>query len=151
VDPRSPGIDLNEINRKLAGRLVLVRLADGTQVPARDVSVSESAVTFRREMLPHFGSPWPARDREALPWPDVRAIEVNRRGIGALQGALAGLGIGAVVGAGAGGAVFGPDDDISRFIGAVSFGVVGGLLGLLVGQSVGSAAVYELSPASSVE
>ena len=147
ADPMATGVDLGEINDALAGRVVLVRLRDGTEIVAHDVSISQSSVSFRRERFPNSGSSWPAREAEELPVSDVRSVEVSRKGMGALQGSLLGLGVGAGAGAALGGPAFRPEDSISRFTGAVLFGLVGACLGLLVGSSVGASDVYDLGRA----
>jgi hypothetical protein len=148
VHPGATATDLDRINAELAGRVVLVRLEDGTELLAHDVEISESSVSMRRERFPGASGSWPARDVESMPLSAVDSIEVERRAMGGVQGALFGLAIGAGVGAVAGGSVFEPNDDVSVALGAASFGAVGVPVGFLIGASVGARDVYDLSDAT---
>jgi hypothetical protein len=144
VDPRSAG-GLGEVNADLDGRVALVRLADGTEILAHDVSVSETSVTFRRERFPDAVFDWPALKVEEIPTSEVDTIELNRKGIGGLQGLLLGLGGGAGIGAALGQTVFESQGSLATLSGAVVFGVLGAAVGVLIGGSVGAAQVYEMT------
>ena len=145
ANPLAAGVNLDEINDALAGRMVVVRLIDGSAIVAHDVSISRSSVSFRRELFPHASSSWPSRNAEVLPVSDVRSVEISRRGMGALQGSLLGFGVGAAAGAAIGGPGFRPEDSLSVFTGAVAFGLLGSCLGFLMGASLGASEVYDLT------
>jgi hypothetical protein len=151
VDPAAAGPDLGDINRKVAGRSVLVKLVDGTVLRARDVIVSESSVSFREERFTSAEHEWPAREARRLPISEVASIEVTSRSRGALDGALYGLGAGVLLGALIGAVTFEPTGDLlisssgdAAILGGLVFGVIGAGFGFLVGSSVGSTAVFDL-------
>jgi hypothetical protein len=150
------GLDVADLNEKLSGRMALVRLADGTELLAHDVTVSGDSVSLRRERSPGDSSPWPERTPRVLPISEVDSIVVERTGRGALEGALAGFGAGALVGAGMGAAAFEPSGgDLlitsagdAAVLGALFGGMLGTGAGLLIGASVGSSDVYDLEGVS---
>jgi len=149
ADPRASGVDLDGINAKLAGRMVRVRLVDGTELVAHDVSISADSVFLRPQMFPHLESPWPAHEVRELPISEVHSIEVTRRGWGAADGAMIGLGIGAAAGA----AIGASWDDSGMSAGATAlvlgsvFGLLGTGIGLIIGVGLGSAEVFDLTQA----
>ena len=151
ADPRAAGVDLDDINAKLAGRMVRVRLVDGTELIAHDVRISADSVFFRPQMFPHLESPWPwpAREGRELSISEVDSIEVTRRGRGAADGALIGLGIGAAAGA----AIGASWEDSGLSTGATAlvlgtvFGVLGTGVGLIIGVGLGSTEVFDLTTA----
>ena len=149
ADPRAAGVDLDGINAKLAGRMVRVRLVDGTELIAHDVSISADSVFFRPQMFPHLESPWPAREARELRISEVHSLEVTQRGWGAADGALIGLGIGAAAGA----AIGASWDDSGMSTGTTAlvlgsvFGVIGTGIGLIIGVGLGSAEVFDLTQA----
>jgi hypothetical protein len=152
ADPTAAGTDLDHVNAKLADRVVRVRLLDGTELLAHDVSLSADSVSMRPQMIPE--ADWWLGPRRALPASEVGSLEVTRRGRGALDGALLGLGIGCASGAAIGVSLF-PRGPILfttagqvATLGGVLFGVLGTGLGLLVGGSVGSTDVYDLTRAT---
>ena len=145
ANPMSAGVNLDEINDALAGRMVVVRLRDGSAIAAHDVSISRSSVSFRRELFPRASSSWPSRNAEVLPVSHVRSVEISRRGMGALQGSLLGFGVGAAAGAAVGGPAFRPEDSVSVFTGSVIFGLLGSYLGFLMGASLGASEIYDLT------
>ena len=153
ADPTAAGVDLDDINAKLAGRMVRVRLVDGTELIAHDVRISADSVFMRPQRFPHLTSPWPARVGQELSISEVGSIEVTRRGRGALDGTLLGLGIGVVGGAALAAATFEPSAllgssmEDNALVGGVILGVLGTGLGLLIGASPGSTEVYDLTRA----
>ena len=154
ADPTAVGVDLDDINAKLAGRMVRVRFVDGAELIAHDVRISAGSVSFRRQRFPHLESPWPAREVQELPISDVASIAVTRRGWGAADGALLGLGIGVVAGAAIGVAMFRVPGELyisstgdAALVGGVMFGVLGTGLGFLIGLGLGSSEVFDLTKA----
>jgi hypothetical protein len=151
ADPTAAGVDLDDINAKLAGRTVRVRLTDDTVLVAHNVSVSADSLFARPPRLLLASLPWPARVARALPISEVSAIEVTRRGRGAFEGTLIGLGVGSVAGVALGAATFDPGDDLTSttgdaaLLGGFLFGVLGTGLGLLIGVGAGSTDVYDLT------
>ena len=147
--PLAAGVDLDDMNAKLAGRLVLLKLADGTELHAHNVRVSADSVFMQPQMLRE--ADWWLAPGRALPVSGVRSLEVTGRGRGSLDGALLGLGIGAVGGAAIGAAVFEPSSGglstmgEAAFVGGIILGVLGTCLGFLVGASRGSTDVYDLT------
>jgi hypothetical protein len=149
ADPRAAGVDLSDINAKLAGHMVRVRLVDGTELIAHDVRISADSVFLRPQRFPHLEAPWPAREGRELPISEVHSIEVTRRGRGAADGALIGLGVGAAAGA----AIGASWEDSGMSTGATAlvlgtvFGVLGTGVGLIIGVGLGSAEVFDLTKA----
>jgi len=148
ANPRTPEVDLERINADLAGRMVLLRLSDGSELMAQDVRVAADSIHLRRRTVPLASSPGWTRAVAALPISDVLAIEVTRRGRGALEGGLMGLGVGALLGVAIGGSWYRegvpPSLGESRVIGSVIFGALGGASGVAVGAGIGSTDVYDL-------
>jgi hypothetical protein len=145
ADPTAAGVDLDDINAKLAGRVVRVRLVDGTDMLAHNVRVSADSVSMQPRMLRDAN--WWLAPRRALPISEVGSIEVTRRGRGALEGALFGLGIGGVAGVAIGaatseGSILSAQESV--ILGGLVFGVLGTGLGLIIGVGVGSKDVYDL-------
>jgi uncharacterized protein YcfJ len=153
ADPTAAGVDLDDINARLAGRMVRVRLADGREMIAHDVRVSAESVFFRPERFPDLESPWPAREERELPVSEVHSIEVTRRSWGAADGALIGSGIGVVAGAAIGVAVDQADEasiwstETAALVGGGVFGVLGMAVGLIIGVGLGSTEVFDLTKA----
>ena len=152
ADPGAPGTDLGDINTKLAHRVVRVRLADGSELLAHDVTVSRDSLYMREQMLSE--ADWWLGPRRAVAVSRVRSLEVTRRGRGDLDGALLGLGAGTAAGAAIGAAFF-PRGPILftttaevAIIGSIIFGLLGTGVGLLAGSSIGSTDVYELAGAT---
>jgi hypothetical protein len=149
ADPRTSETDLERMNSDLAGRMVLLRLSDGSELVAQDVRVAADSVHLRRRTVPLVSSPGWTRAVAALPIADVRAIEVTRRGRGALEGGLMGLGVGVLLGVPIGGSWYRegvpPSLGESMVVGSVIFGVLGGASGVALGVGIGSTDVYDLS------
>jgi len=149
VSPGTPGVGLQEVNRRLAGRMVLVKLTDGTEFGASDVSVSPDSLYMRPRQVPIAHSSGWTRVARAIPIREVDAIEVTRRSRGALDGALLGLTLG-----GAAGAALGPlilDSSVAAEEAALGGIILGGLgvsVGSLLGFGTGSTDVYDLSAMS---
>ena len=153
ADPTAAGVDLDDINARLAGRMVRVKLVDGTELVAHDVRISADSVFFRPQMFPHLESAWPARVERELPTSEVGSIEVTRRGRGAADGALIGFGIGLVAGAAIGIAVDEADEasiwstETAALVGGFVFGVLGTGVGAIIGVGLGSTEVFDLTEA----
>jgi hypothetical protein len=154
VNLAAPGADIDQVNRQLADREARVSLVDHAAVVARDVSVSADSVFIQAHMLGHAS--WWLGSASAVPISEVRSIEVTRRGRGARDGALLGLGLGVAAGAAIGVIVFeassGESEMWSRGVSAFVCSMIGGVLGtgfgLLVGANTGSIDVYDLTGAS---
>jgi hypothetical protein len=149
TDPTAAGVNLDDINAKLAGRVVRVRLRDGTELVAHDVRVSADSVFMRPQRLREVD--WWLAPAQALPVSEVGTIEVTRRGRGALDGALIGLAAGAAAGATLGALMHEPGDLLisspkdAAILGGILLGVLGTGLGFLAGASKGSTDVYDLT------
>jgi hypothetical protein len=106
-------------------------------------------VFFRPQRFPDLESPWPAREVRELPISEVHSIEVTRRGRGAADGALIGLGIGAVAGAAIVAAMpdFGLSTEDAALFGGLVFGALGTGVGLIIGVGLGSTEVFDLTKA----
>jgi hypothetical protein len=153
--PNAEGVDLDDINSRLAGRMVRVKLADGSEVIAHDVRISTESVRFRPQRFPGIESPWPAREERELPVSQVHSVEVTRRSWGAADGALIGSGIGVVAGAAIGVAIDESDDasiwstGTAALVGCAVFGVVGVGAGSLIGLGLGATEIFDLTKAPS--
>ena len=149
ANPGAPGVNLELVNSGLAGRMVLLRLSDGSELMAQDVRVAADSIHLRRRTVPLGSSPGWTRAVAALPLSDVDAIEVTRRGRGALEGGLMGLGLGAFLGIPIGGSWYRegvpPSLGESRLIGIVIFGTLGGVSGAALGAGISSTDVYDLT------
>ncbi len=153
ADPTAVGVDLDDINARLAGQMARVRLADDTELIAHDVRISTESVFFRPQRFPHLESPWPTREVRELPISEVHSIEVTRRSRGAADGALIGTGVGILAGAAIGAAINEADEapiwsnETGALVGSVVFGVLGAGVGLVVGVGLGSTEVFDLTKA----
>ena len=149
IDPTASVSELHDVNRSLAGREALVRLTDGTEMMAHDVTVSHESVSL---VLEHFRSALterPGRTTREIPLAEVASITVTCRGRGALDGLLIGLFGGAAGGVLFGAAAYTEGDrylhsrsDAAMFSGVV-YGFLGGVSGVLYGAGNGSTHVYE--------
>ena len=151
ADPMAPGVDLDSINAKLAGRVVRVRLVDDTELLAHSVRVSADSVFLQPQRV--LDVDWWLGPARALPTSEVGSLEVTRRSWGAADGALIGTGVGIVAGAAMGAATNEANEapiwsnETSALVGSAVVGVVGAILGAVVGAGLGSVEVFDLTKA----
>jgi hypothetical protein len=149
ADPTTPRAYLDEVNAGIAGQVARVRLSDGTEMLAQDVSVSADSLYMRPQKMDDVG--WWLGPRRAVPIRQVASVEVTRRGRGAVDGGLLGFGVGAVAGSalvlvsagGSSDSVWGTEGAVLVW-GPIS-GAIGACVGSLLGAVAGSREVYDLT------
>ena len=152
-DPSAATTNLEEINRELAGRTVVLTMADGSRVGAWNVSLSADSLFMAPKRLRRFGSPKRGFMVSALPTSVVHTVTVRGKSKwrGAVDGALVGLGVGVILGTAWGLAAHEPGNLLSEgesaSMGGVLLGVIGSGVGAVFGFGIGSTDAFDLTRA----
>ncbi len=121
--------------QELEGQTVTILFGDGTTCRGKNLRINVNFTSWTDS-----GDP----SKSIVPTSDVWRLQTTNHGIGGLKG----LGGGLLLGAGLG-VVVGAVDSNPRLaipLGAVIFGSVGGILGLVGGTAAGSTTTYEINP-----
>jgi len=156
--PDTLGMDLDEVNRELTHRDVLLTTTDGQTAEAEFITLSAESLLVSVPPRLIDSQPTSRFDELTLPVSSVTRLELvpRNRARGFLEGALLGLCAGGVGGAALGAAThqrdcLTPNVGDSIAFGFVIFGVLGGAIGALLGVARGSSDVYDFTPPDSAE
>ena len=137
VDHWFPDESFQIIEDDLSGKDVKILLGDGTIHEGELLRINTETTT------------WGDYDTEtviSVPTAEVWRIQTKNRSAGAMKGFGTGLLVGGGTGALVGLATGGDDTEMAVPLGAIAFGAVGGLLGLVIGGSKGTTITYEINP-----